>query len=43
MAEVNPVVVAERDDYGAQSTTSALASAPSSLYTASNSSPIITR
>ena len=43
VAEVNPVEVAERDDYGAQSTTSALASAPSSLYTASNSSPIITR
>jgi hypothetical protein len=31
VAEVHPVEVAERHDYGAHNTTSALASAPSSL------------
>ncbi len=43
VAEMHPVEVAKRDDYPAQSTTSALPSFPSSLYTASNSSPHITR
>ena len=40
--EVHPVEVPERNDYPAQSTTSALPSSPSSLYTANNSSPHIT-
>jgi hypothetical protein len=42
MAEVHPVEVPEGHDYPAQSTTSALPSSPSSLYTANNSSPHIT-
>ena len=42
MAQVHPVEVPEGDDYPAQSTTSALPSFPSSLYTASSSSPHIT-
>jgi hypothetical protein len=42
VTQVHPVEVAQRDDYPAQSTTSALPSSPSSLYTASNSSPCIT-
>ena len=40
--EVHAVEVPERNDYPAQSTTSARPSSSSSLYTANNSSPHIT-
>ena len=42
MAQMHAVEIPQGDDYPAQSTTSALPSSPSSLYTANNSSPHIT-
>lgn len=42
MPQVHTVEVTQSYDYPAQSTTSALPSSPSSLYTANNSSPYIT-
>jgi hypothetical protein len=42
VTQVHPIEVPEGDDYPVQRTTSAFPSSPSSLYTASNSSPHIT-